>query len=143
LTLFGGPGQGENAGPTPCGLAAEARRAWSRLWNDEPVLSGQHPVHLYFGQIGAGALADRSTLCCYDPAFQAGYPKTPVFDSGSRPAELFLYLAGGAYRPAAYKIGIAVAGLLVPVFLAIAARAFGLGRGSSCLAVALGLLICW
>jgi hypothetical protein len=25
----------------------------------------------------------------FDPAFHAGYPKTPVFDSGSRPAELF------------------------------------------------------
>ena len=41
------------------------------------------------------------------PAFQAGYPKTPVFDSGSRPAELFLLLAGGRFCPAAYKLGLA------------------------------------
>ena len=54
--------------------------------------------------LGAEAFAERSTPCCYDPAFQAGYPKTPVFDSGSRPAELFLFLAGARYSPAAATI---------------------------------------
>lgn len=144
LSLFAsGPNFGDNTDGAVADLATRACAAWQRLIDDEPIISGRHPVHLYFGFLGAQSFRERGTLCCYDPAFQAGYPKTPVFDAGSRPAELFLYLTGGAYRPAAYKIGIAVACLLVPLFLAIAARSFGLGRGSSCLAVALGLLICW
>src|SRR6516225_1374198 len=88
--------------------------AWERLLNDRPIVSGRHPLHLYHGYLGARSLAERGTLSCYDPAFQAGYPKTPVFDSGSRPAEMFLSLAGGAYRPAAYKLGLALCCLLVP-----------------------------
>src|SRR5207245_3202123 len=103
---------------------------WQHLWDDQPILSGRHPLHFYHGILGAQSFRDHGTLCCYDPAFQAGYPKTPVFDSGSRPAELFLYLAGCGYGPAAYKMGIAVCCLVVPLFLAVAARAFGLGRGS-------------
>src|SRR5713226_5171478 len=81
---------------------------WTGLLDERPIISGRHPLHLYHGYLGARAFRERGTLCCYDPAFQAGYPKTPVFDSGSRPAELFLTLAGSEYRPAAYKIGLAV-----------------------------------
>src|SRR5436190_2214114 len=72
---------------------------WQRLLDDQPIISGRHPLHLYHGFLGAQAFRERGTLCCYDPAFYAGYPKTPVFDSGSRPAELFLTLAGGGCRP--------------------------------------------
>ncbi|HXG10974.1 MAG TPA: hypothetical protein VNK04_14535 [Gemmataceae bacterium] len=118
-------------------------RPWRRLVDDQPILSGRHPLHLYHGYLGARSLYERGTLCCYDPNFQAGYPKTPVFDSGSRPAELFLILAGGSYRPAAYKIGLAVFCALVPLLLLLAARGAGLGRGASGLAVALGLLVWW
>jgi hypothetical protein len=117
--------------------------AWPRLLDDQPILSGRHPLHLYHGYLGAQALRERGTPSCYDPAFQAGYPKTPVFDSGSRPAELFLSLAGGAYRPAAYKVGLAVCCVAVPLFLAAAAHAAGLGGGGACLATAFGLLVWW
>src|SRR5262245_9345111 len=82
-----------------------ARQPWQRLLDDAPVMSGRHPLHLYHGHLGARSFLDNGRLTCYDPAFQAGYPKTPVFDSGSRPAELFLALAGGGYQPAAYKVG--------------------------------------
>ncbi len=113
------------------------------LLGDEPVVSGQHPLHLYHGYLGARSFYERGSLCCYDPAFQAGYPKTPVFDGGSRPAELFLILGGGAYRPAAYKIGLAACCLLVPPLLTAAARGAGLTRGAAALAAALGLLVWW
>jgi hypothetical protein len=86
---------------------------------------------------------EHGTLCCYDPAFQAGYPKTPVFDSGSRPAELFLTLAGGAYRPAAYKVGLALCCLLVPLFFAAAAKGTGFDGLGVVLATAGGLLVWW
>jgi hypothetical protein len=121
----------------------DRQHPWQRLLDDQPIVSGRHPLHLYHGYLGAQALRERGTLCCYDPAFYAGYPKTPVFDSGSRPAELFLSLAGSTYRPEAYKIGLAVCCLAVPLLLFAAARGAGLGRGASCLAVAIGLLIWW
>src|SRR5262245_31670086 len=54
-------------------------RFWYRLLNDQPIVSGRHPLHLYHGYLGARSLLEHGTLCCYDPAFQAGYPKTPVF----------------------------------------------------------------
>jgi hypothetical protein len=113
------------------------------LLGDEPIVSGLHPLHLYHGYLGARSFYDRGDLCCYDPAFQAGYPKTPVFDGGSRPAELFLILAGGGYRPAAYKVGLAVCCLLVPLLLMAAARGAGLSRAAAALATALGLLVWW
>ncbi|HEX5269450.1 MAG TPA: hypothetical protein VFW33_03135, partial [Gemmataceae bacterium] len=113
------------------------------LLGDEPVVSGLHPLHLYHGYLGARSLYERGGLCCYDPAFQAGYPKTPVFDGGSRPAELFLILGGGTYRPAAYKVGLAACCLLVPLLLTAAARGAGLSRSAALLATALGLLVWW
>jgi hypothetical protein len=118
-------------------------QALARLASDEPLVSGRHPLHLYHGYLGASALRERGTSCCYDPAFQAGYPKTPVFDVGSRPAELFLTLAGGEYHPAAYKIGLAICCLLVPVVLLTAARGAGLSHSAAALATTCGLFIWW
>ncbi len=114
-----------------------------RLLDDDPVLSGRHPLHLYHGHLGAQSFLRRGTLCCFDPAFAAGYPKTPVFDSGSRPAELFLLAGGGAYRPAAYKVGLALCCLLPPLLLTAAARGAGLSRAAGCLATAFGVLVWW
>jgi hypothetical protein len=116
---------------------------WQRLLDDQPILSGRHPLHLYHGMLGAAAMWQRGTLSCFDPAFQAGYPKTPVFDSGSRPAELFLGLAGGGYQPAAYKAGLALVSCAVPLVLALAAGGIGLGRGGVCLAAGFGMLVWW
>lgn len=144
LTLFASPIAFANPGESRIKQAATiAGAAWERVLNDEPIVSGQHPLHLYFGYLGAQSIRQRGTPCCYDPAFQAGYPKTPVFDAGSRPAELFLYLAGSAYCPRAYKVGLVICCALVPAFLMIAARASGLARGTSCVAVAMGLMVGW
>jgi hypothetical protein len=118
-------------------------RPWARLLDDQPLMSGRHPLHLYHGYLGSLALYARGTQCCYDPCFQAGYPKTPIFDSGSRPAEWFLLLAGVVYRPAAYKLGVALCCLAVPLLLAVAARGLGLRHAGTCLATAIGLLIWW
>jgi hypothetical protein len=116
---------------------------WQALLDERPILSGRHPLHLYHGYLGARAFRERATVCCFDPAFEAGYPVTPVFDSESRPAQLFLSLAGAEYRPAAYKIGLAIICLAVPLLLFLAARAAGLRSGAAGLATAAGLLIWW
>jgi hypothetical protein len=113
------------------------------LADDRPVTSGRHPLHLYHGGIGSATFRDRGATTCYDPAFQAGYPKTPVFDGGCRPAELFLALAGGGFRPAAYKLGLFVCVLLVPLAFVVAARGAGLPAGAAVLAGAGGMLLGW
>jgi hypothetical protein len=117
--------------------------AWQALTDDRPIVSGRHPLHLYHGYLGARSLRERGTPSCYDPAFQAGYPKTPVFDPGSRPAELFLTLVGGRFKPEAYKIGFAACCAILPVFFWAAARGMGFERATSCVATALGIIVCW
>jgi hypothetical protein len=113
------------------------------LTSADPIISGRHALHLYHGYLGAHSLCERGTSCCYDPAFQAGYPKTPVFDSGSRPAELFLLLGGGEFQPMAYKLGFAACCLLGPLLIYLAAASAGLAPGTSCLAVFFSLLLWW
>jgi hypothetical protein len=116
---------------------------FNALLDDRPLVSGRHPLHLYHGYLGARSLRERGTASCYDPAFNAGYPKTPVFDSGSRPAEMTLLLVGGAYNPAAYKVGIAVICAAVAFLLAAGARGVGLTWAGTGLATLLGLAVWW
>ncbi len=118
-------------------------RQWSAVTDDRPILSGRHPLHLYHGTLGAAAFRDHRTATCYDPAFQAGYPKTPVFDGGSRPAELFALAGGRGYRPSAYKLGVFAFLLLVPVGFMAAARGAGLPAGAAVLTGCFGVLIGW
>jgi hypothetical protein len=112
-----------------------------RVMSDEPVLDGRHPLHAYHGLLGNRVWHERRATTCYDPAFQAGYLKTPIFDAGSRPAELF-YLAGGP-SPASYKVGLALSCLLAPLAFALAARGVGLGAGGACLAGVVGGTLFW
>lgn len=118
-------------------------RPWERVLDDAPIVSGAHPLHLYFGYLGARTFYERGSLSCYDPAFQAGYPKTPVFDSGSRPAELFLSAAGATFRPAAYKVGLVLCCAVAPLLFVVAGGCLGLGRLPSACAAALGVLVWW
>jgi hypothetical protein len=118
-------------------------RPWRRVLDADPIVSGRHPLHLYHGFLGARSLCERGTSSAYDPAFQAGCPKTPVFDSGSRPAELMLALGGGRFRPQAYKIGLALLCVSVPLILALAARGTGLSLVATCAATGIGVLVWW
>jgi hypothetical protein len=116
-------------------------RTWAPLRDDRPILDGRHPLHLYHGLLGARAWKDGKAGSCYDPAYQAGYPKTPIFDSGSRPAELFFLLGGDQTN--AYKLGLALCCVLVPLLFAISARMAGLGPGPACVSAAFGQLLWW
>jgi hypothetical protein len=117
--------------------------ATAPIRDDRPVVSGRHPLHLYHGYLGARALVSRGGLSCYDPAFFAGYPKTPVFDAGSRPAEVVLALVGGAYRPAAYKIGLTLLCAAAPWLVMAGARGAGLSRVAALVAGGLTVLVWW
>lgn len=120
-----------------------SHQPWKQLLNAAPIVSGEHPLHLYHGTLGARSFLRSGTLTCYDPAFQAGYPKTPVFDSGSRPAELFLLLMGGRWSPTAYKIGIALVCLLAFLVFYDAGKSIGTGRFHGFLSVLLGSMVWW
>jgi hypothetical protein len=115
---------------------------WDDLFNDEPIVSGNHPQHLYIGTIGVRAIAHYGRTTAYDYRFQAGWPQTSIF-TGGRVAEAFLLCGGGSYQPAAYKIGFASLLMLVPVLLVVACKAFKLGHATSIVATILGLLIWW
>jgi hypothetical protein len=118
-------------------------RSWAAITDDRPILSGRHPLHQYHGTLGATSFRLNGTTTCYDPNFQAGYPKTPVFDGGSRPAELFMLIGGGAYRPAAYKLGLFTFLCLIPVAFVMAARGAGLPCSAAILSGAGGILLGW
>jgi len=120
-----------------------ATRSWTAVTDERPILSGHHPLHLYHGTLGAAAFRSSRAATCYDPAFQAGYPKTPVFDGGSRPAEFFALVGGPGYNPAAYKLGVFLFLLLVPIAFIAAARGAGLSAGAAVLAGCLGMLVGW
>jgi len=115
---------------------------WERLLDDQPVISGSNAANFYLGMVGAKARLATGSDVCYDPAIDAAYPRTPIFN-GSRLSELFLLAAGGEYSPQAYKIGLAVVCLLVPGFLFLAARAANASLPTATLATALGLLVWW
>lgn len=117
------------------------QRSWRPLVDARPVTSGRHALHFYHGTLGAHSWRRGHYGACYDPAFQAGYPKTPVFDSGSRPAELFLLIGGS--RPAAYKLGLAACCIAVPIVFAGGARLLRLGPGTSCLTAAFAQVAWW
>ena len=66
-----------------------------------------------------------------------------MFDSGSRPAELFLLLGARGYNPAAYKVGVFALCTLVPLAVAVSALAAGLNRAGAALASLLACLVWW
>jgi hypothetical protein len=125
------------------GLALALFGSWAAVTDDRPVLSGRHPLHLYHGTLGASAFRTFRTATCYDPAFQAGYPKTPVFDGGSRPAELFALFGGRGYNPAAYKLGVFAFLLAIPLAFVAAARGAGLPPGAAVFAGVCGVILGW
>src|SRR5262245_41744097 len=102
---------------------------WSGLQDDRPVVAGRHPLHMYHGILGAESFRDGRSTACYDPAFQAGYPKTPVFDGGSRPAELVLAVVGPGHAARAYKGMLLVVCTFVPLAFALSARGAGTSAG--------------
>jgi hypothetical protein len=114
---------------------------WQALTDERPVCSGRHALHLYHGYLGAKGFKKYYTTAVYDPNFYAGYVKTPWFDSGSRPAELFLALRGSGYHPGAYKVGLAVCWFAGPFLLGLAAWVFRATVGVRLVAIVLGMLV--
>jgi hypothetical protein len=126
------------------GFAAHLFGGWAGLTDDRPVLTGRHPLHQYHAGIGAGAVRDGGTASAYDPHFQAGYPKTPVFDAPARVAEpVYLLLGKADHAPAAYKLALLILCAAVPLVFAAAGRGFGIPAGGIVWAAGGGCLVWW
>ena len=115
----------------------------SALFDQRPVISVDHAIHLYHGYLGARFLKEHGTSWGYDPFFMAGYPKTPVYDSSSGPAELFEFMAGADYSPRAYKLGVALLVWSVPVVVLVAAHGYGCSAAAAWVSFAWALWYCW
>lgn len=124
-------------------LALNLVGGWGGATDDRPVVAGRHPLHLYHASLGAGTFRERYESSCYDPAFQAGCPKTPVFDGGCRPAELALTVAGGRFSPRAYKLGLVAGCALGPLVFALAAWGAGCPPGGWVAGALLGTVVWW
>lgn len=128
------------------GLALElfgSEQPVTGLTDTRPIIGGRHPLHLYHAALGAETFRDRWGTACYDPAFQAGYPKTPVFDGGCRPAEAVMVLSGKTTPGRAYKFGVFALCLIAPLVFAAATRAVGVAAPGAVLAAVAGCLIWW
>lgn len=125
------------------GLAYRLFGGSAGLNDPRPVVAGRHPLHFYHGLLGAETLRQRQGTACYDPNFQAGYPKTPVFDGGCRPVEMLLFVFGEDSGPAVYKKGLLFGSILVPFVFLLAGRGAGLSPAASCLAAAFGCAVWW
>jgi hypothetical protein len=124
-------------------LAAKVLGGWDGLNDAQPVVAGRHPLHQYHGRLGADTFARKSATACYDPYFQAGYPKTPVFDSGCRPAEFVFGFGSASDDARAYKWGLFALGLAVPFAFALSARGAWLPAPGCVLAAVLGCEVWW
>lgn len=108
------------------------------------ILSGRHALHLYHAWLGSRELVTSGKVCAYDPAFHAGYLKTPLFDSVARPLETFL-LAFSPLHPLGMATAARVQGGLVfliilstPYCVYLSGRWSGMPRGAS---LAAGILV--
>lgn len=131
-------------------LAVDLFGGWAGLNSAAPIVSGRHPLHVVHGSLGVQALLDHGSTSCFDPSFQAGYPKTPVFDGGCRPAEFVLMLARLFDRHPTLerevvicKLGLVGVCLLVPIAFALSARGAGASSAGCVLAAMLGVLLWW
>ena len=134
-------------------LAVASLGGREAVFDGQPILTGRHPMHLVHGSLGARTVREFGTTSCYDPSFQAGYMKTPVFDGGCRPAEFVLFFASLALgrdespslagEAAAYKIGLVLVGVLVPFVFAGSARGAGATGAGTLLAAASGSVLWW
>jgi hypothetical protein len=108
-----------------------------------PVLVVDHALHLYHGALGSRFLREHGTSWGIDPFFMAGYPETPIWDSSSNLSILFQWLAGGGYRPVAYKVGLLACLILTLALVPAGAIAAGSSRWESALATLLVWIYFW
>jgi hypothetical protein len=102
-----------------------------------PIVFDDHALQYYYGRLGALFLAEGGRTYGYDPAFMAGYPKTPIYYPSSRPYELTLWLFGGADPGRVFNWTVLVLVAACPFLMYAAAWSLGLSEGERLVVVAL------
>lgn len=114
----------------------------SAIVDERPVVAVDHALHLYHGYLGARAIRSRGMVCGYDPAFMAGYRRTPLFDPSANLAELSQLLYD-VVNPAAYKVTVCVTMLAVPLLVGAATWIIRRNVSAAALAISLAVLYWW
>jgi hypothetical protein len=109
--------------------------------NDEPIVSGRHPFHLYHAMVGAAGVRRQGTPSCYDPFLAAGYARTVAVDFDSRPYEPFLYFDSPSISDSRYKIALVVWWSILPLGFWVAARIMRLGGPTAVIATGFAVLL--
>lgn len=113
----------------------------STAFDDKPIVSGRHPVHLYHASAGAAAFHDTGDCAGFDPNFAAGFARTPAVDFDSRPYELFLLGAPEGCECSRYKLALFFWWSVLPWGFWSAARLARYGGLTAVVAAALGALL--
>lgn len=121
--------------------AVSADRPISAVFDEQPIVSGRHPIHLYHAAAGAEAFRSHGECASFDPYLAAGFARTPAVDFDSRPYELFLLVAPEGRTVSAYKVALVVWWSLLPLGFWSAARLARYGGLTALIAVAIGALL--
>src|SRR5207253_11442530 len=113
----------------------------SALTNDDPIVSGRHPFHLYHAVIGTAALRAHGYCGCYDPFLAAGYARTAGVDFDARPYEPFVLASAPNRQAARYKLALAFWWSVLPVGFWAAARCARYNGRTAMVAAAIAVLL--
>ena len=117
--------------------------SWRSIVDSQPMIQVDHALHLYHGSLGATFLREHGTNWGYDPFFMAGYPRTPFHDPSAGLSDWCQLIAGGGYRPGAYKLGVLFTMLTVPLLIALGSRWMGLAPAGVLAATLLSVWYYW
>lgn len=116
-------------------------RSMASAFDDQPIVSGRQPIHLYHAAAGAAAFRARGECSSYDPFLVAGFARTPAADFDSRPYELFLLGASPGDVVSRYKIALFVWWSLLPLGFWSAARLARYGGLTAVIAAGLSAML--
>jgi len=109
--------------------------------DDRPVVRSDYPFHAFHAKIGQDFLRSHGTPYGYDPAFMAGYPKTPLFSASVNILELFATIIPGVFR--AQKILTAAIPFLCLILFFVGATGFGYDENTIGLALFVMTALFW
>lgn len=124
---------------------------FAMLGEQGPTTAGAHPLHQYHAWLGACGILEHGSPSVYDPAFHAGYIKTPLFDHQSRLVEwtaaLLALVFNHGVHPTLETVGqlhaVAFAAVMIsgPLLIALGASLAGAARWEAFMSGLLSVLV--
>jgi hypothetical protein len=116
---------------------------FSEIASPWPIPVDDHPMHFHNAWVSRTFLPTTGTTAGYDPYFMAGYPKSVVSDPSGTMIESVLAFAGETTDATVYKRLIVFLLVTLPVWVSLAARAWGGSPEAATTAVLLYLVYLW